>query len=93
MIVGIVLGVIGVLIAIFALKCLRMGNMEDRVKATMTITSGAMFIVAGEKYLLPVFNISFFQPLCSHKLLMHAAFSSLQGSVPLLEFPSLQILL
>uniref|UniRef100_A0A8B9HXN8 Claudin n=1 Tax=Astyanax mexicanus TaxID=7994 RepID=A0A8B9HXN8_ASTMX len=47
MIVGIVLGVIGVLIAIFALKCLRMGNMEDRVKATMTITSGAMFIVAG----------------------------------------------
>ena len=30
MIVGIVLGAIGTLIAIFALKCLRMGNMEDR---------------------------------------------------------------
>ncbi|XP_017553418.1 claudin-18-like [Pygocentrus nattereri] len=47
MIVAIVLGVVGVLIAIFALKCLRMGNMEDRVKATMTLTSGAMFIIAG----------------------------------------------
>ncbi|XP_026783116.1 claudin-18-like isoform X1 [Pangasianodon hypophthalmus] len=47
MIVAIVLGVIGVLIAIFALKCLRMGNMEDRVKATMTLTSGVMFVIAG----------------------------------------------
>ncbi|XP_053492563.1 claudin-18 isoform X2 [Ictalurus furcatus] len=47
MIVGIVLGAIGVLIAIFALKCLRMGNMEDRVKATMTLTSGVMFVIAG----------------------------------------------
>ncbi|KAI4901947.1 hypothetical protein NFI96_021245 [Prochilodus magdalenae] len=47
MIVAIFLGVIGVLIAIFALKCLRMGNMEDRVKATMTLTSGAMFIIGG----------------------------------------------
>lgn len=63
MIVGIVLGVIGVLIAIFALKCLRMGNMEDRVKATMTLTSGVMFVIAGEKCLFSVINISFFQLL------------------------------
>ncbi|XP_062852560.1 claudin-18-like [Trichomycterus rosablanca] len=47
MIVAIVLGVIGVLVAIFALKCLRMGNMEQRVKATMTLTAGAMFIIGG----------------------------------------------
>ncbi|XP_028857436.1 claudin-18-like [Denticeps clupeoides] len=47
MIVGIVLGAIGVLIAIFALKCLKMGNMEDNVKATMTLTSGVMFILGG----------------------------------------------
>ncbi|XP_055779548.1 claudin-18-like [Salvelinus fontinalis] len=47
MIVGIVLGAIGCLIAIFALKSLKMGNMEDNVKATMTLTSGVMFLLAG----------------------------------------------
>lgn len=48
MIVGIVLGAFGLLVAIFALKCLRIGNMEDSAKANMTLTSGVMFIVAGE---------------------------------------------
>ncbi|XP_070688793.1 claudin-18-like [Pempheris klunzingeri] len=47
MIVAIVLGAIGCLIAIFALKCLKMGNMEDNIKATMTLTSGIMFLLAG----------------------------------------------
>ncbi|XP_039984978.1 claudin-18-like isoform X2 [Xiphias gladius] len=47
MIVGIILGAIGCLIAIFALKCLRMGNMEDNIKATMTLTAGIMFLLAG----------------------------------------------
>uniref|UniRef100_A0A3P8YKW0 Claudin n=1 Tax=Esox lucius TaxID=8010 RepID=A0A3P8YKW0_ESOLU len=47
MIVGIVLGAISCLIAIFALKCLKMGNMEDNIKATMTLTSGVMFLLAG----------------------------------------------
>ncbi|KAK1896988.1 Claudin-18 [Dissostichus eleginoides] len=47
MIVGIILGAIGVLIAIFALKCLKIGNMEDSIKATMTLTSGVMIILAG----------------------------------------------
>lgn len=47
MIVGIVFGVIGCLIAIFALKCLKMGNMEDNVKATMTLTAGILFLLAG----------------------------------------------
>ncbi|KAM7410557.1 hypothetical protein PAMA_001811 [Pampus argenteus] len=47
MIVGIVLGAIGCLIAIFALKCLKMGNMEDNIKATMTLTAGIMFLLAG----------------------------------------------
>ncbi|XP_029905880.1 claudin-18-like [Myripristis murdjan] len=47
MIVGIILGAIGFLIAIFALKCLKMGNMEDNMKATMTLTSGIMLLVAG----------------------------------------------
>ncbi|KAJ4943099.1 hypothetical protein JOQ06_005608 [Pogonophryne albipinna] len=47
MIVGIILGAIGVLIAIFALKCLKIGNMEDSIKATMTLASGVMIILAG----------------------------------------------
>uniref|UniRef100_A0A8D3E3U5 Claudin n=1 Tax=Scophthalmus maximus TaxID=52904 RepID=A0A8D3E3U5_SCOMX len=47
MIVGIVLGAIGCLIAIFALKCLKMGNMEDNVKATMTLAAGIMLLLAG----------------------------------------------
>ncbi|XP_049443958.1 claudin-18-like isoform X2 [Epinephelus fuscoguttatus] len=47
MIVGIVLGAIGCLIAIFSLKCLKMGNMEDNMKATMSLTSGIMFLLAG----------------------------------------------
>ncbi|XP_034091602.1 claudin-18-like [Gymnodraco acuticeps] len=47
MIVGIILGAIGVVIAIFALKCLKIGNMEDSIKATMTLTAGVMIILAG----------------------------------------------
>ena len=40
MIVGIVLGVIGILVSIFALKCIRIGSMDDSAKAKMTLTSG-----------------------------------------------------
>ncbi|KAF6312669.1 hypothetical protein mRhiFer1_002947 [Rhinolophus ferrumequinum] len=47
MIVGIVLGVIGILVSIFALKCIRIGSMEDSAKAKMTLTSGIMFIISG----------------------------------------------
>ncbi|KAG9343220.1 hypothetical protein JZ751_014199, partial [Albula glossodonta] len=47
MIVGIVMGAIGVLISICALKCIKMGTMEDAAKAKMTLTSGIMFIIAG----------------------------------------------
>ncbi|XP_032553816.1 claudin-18 isoform X2 [Chiroxiphia lanceolata] len=47
MIVGIVLGILGLLVCIFALKCIRIGTMEDSAKANMTLTSGIMFIVAG----------------------------------------------
>ncbi|XP_059197155.1 claudin-18-like [Centropristis striata] len=47
MIVGIILGAIGCLITIFALKCLKMGNMEDNIKATMTLTAGIMLLIAG----------------------------------------------
>ena len=47
MIVGIVLGVIGAMIALFSLKCLKMGSMEDSSKAKMTLTAGVMFIIAG----------------------------------------------
>lgn len=47
MIVGIVFGAIGCLVAIFALKCLKMGNMEDGIKATMTLTAGILFLLAG----------------------------------------------
>ncbi|CAL8310065.1 unnamed protein product [Lota lota] len=47
MVVGIILGAIGCLTAIFALKCLKMGNMEDNVKATMTLASGILNLLAG----------------------------------------------
>uniref|UniRef100_A0A8C8X9W4 Claudin 18 n=1 Tax=Panthera leo TaxID=9689 RepID=A0A8C8X9W4_PANLE len=47
MIVGIVLGAIGLLVSIFALKCIRIGSMEDSAKANMTLTSGIMFIISG----------------------------------------------
>lgn len=52
MIVGIVLGILGLLVCIFALKCIRIGSMEDTAKANMTLTSGIMFIVAGKWKLL-----------------------------------------
>uniref|UniRef100_A0A8C2ZNP2 Claudin 18 n=1 Tax=Cyclopterus lumpus TaxID=8103 RepID=A0A8C2ZNP2_CYCLU len=47
MIVGIILGAIGCLIAIFSMKCLKMGSMDDNIKATMTLTSGIMNLLAG----------------------------------------------
>ncbi|KAG7260480.1 hypothetical protein CRUP_026390 [Coryphaenoides rupestris] len=47
MIVGIILGAIGCMTAIFALKCLKMGSMEDNVKATMTLAAGIMNLLAG----------------------------------------------
>lgn len=47
MIVGIVVGAIGIMVAIFALKCIKMGSMDDTAKATMTLTSGIMFAIAG----------------------------------------------
>ncbi|KAL4630700.1 claudin-18 [Arapaima gigas] len=47
MIVGVVIGGIAVLIAIFALKCIKMGGMEDNLKANLTLTSGIMLILSG----------------------------------------------
>lgn len=55
MIVGIVLGVLGLLVSIFALKCIRIGNMEDSAKAKMTLTSGIVFIISG-KHEFPISN-------------------------------------
>ena len=48
MIVGVVLGVIGTIISVFSLKCLKIGSMEDSSKAKMTLTAGIMFIIAGK---------------------------------------------
>lgn len=47
MIVGIVLGVFGILVSVFALKCIRIGSMDDSAKAKMTLTSGILFIISG----------------------------------------------
>lgn len=55
MIVGVVLAGIAALIAIFALKCIKMGGMEDTVKANLTLTSGIMFILSGR--VISVFNL------------------------------------
>lgn len=49
MIVGIVLSIIGLLVSIFALKCIRIGSMDDSAKAKMTLTSGIMFIISGKQ--------------------------------------------
>ncbi|XP_069071537.1 claudin-18 isoform X1 [Pleurodeles waltl] len=57
MIVGIVLAAIGLLISIFSLKCIRIGSMEDSVKAKITLTSGIMFILAG---LCAIIGVSIF---------------------------------
>lgn len=47
MIISLILGGIALLISIFALKCLKIGNMEDKIKAIMTLTAGIMQILAG----------------------------------------------
>ncbi|XP_076601818.1 claudin-18 [Chaetodon auriga] len=47
MIVGVVLSVLGTIISVFSLKCLKMNSMEDPTKAKMSLTAGIMFIVAG----------------------------------------------
>ncbi|KAM6948755.1 claudin-18 [Aplochiton taeniatus] len=47
MIVGVVLSVIGTVISVFSLKCLKMGSTEDSSKAKMSLTAGIMFLVAG----------------------------------------------
>ncbi|XP_068446062.1 claudin-18-like [Clinocottus analis] len=47
MIVGIILGAIGCLIAIFSMKCLKMGSMDDNIKATMTLSAGIINLLAG----------------------------------------------
>ncbi|XP_067897935.1 claudin-18-like [Heterodontus francisci] len=47
MIVAIVLALIGSFVSILALKCIRMGTMDDSAKANLTLTSGVLFIVAG----------------------------------------------
>lgn len=56
MIVGIVLGVFGILVSIFALKCIRIGSMDDSAKAKMTLTSGILFIISG-KHRLPLSSV------------------------------------
>ncbi|XP_078065367.1 claudin-18-like [Mustelus asterias] len=47
MIVAIVLSLIGSGVSILALKCIRVGAMDDGAKANLTLTSGVLFIVAG----------------------------------------------
>ncbi|XP_062901060.1 claudin-18-like [Mobula hypostoma] len=47
MIVSIVLALIASLVSILALKCIRLGTMDDATKANLTLTSGILFIIAG----------------------------------------------
>ncbi|XP_023270575.1 claudin-18-like isoform X1 [Seriola lalandi dorsalis] len=47
MIVGVVLSVLGAVIAVFSLTCLTMNSMEDTTKAKMSLTAGIMFIISG----------------------------------------------
>lgn len=47
MIIALILGGIACLVTVLSLKCLKMGNMEDNIKAIMTLTAGIMDILAG----------------------------------------------
>ncbi|KAA0713077.1 Claudin-18 [Triplophysa tibetana] len=76
MIVGIVLGVIATMIGIFALKCLKIGNMEDNVKATMTLTTGIMFALAG---ICAIAGVSIFANLIVTNFMMTTWSSSAGG--------------
>ncbi|KAM8759318.1 claudin-18 isoform 1-T1 [Rhynchonycteris naso] len=80
MIVGIVLGAIGLLVSIFALKCIRIGSMEDSAKANMTLTSGIMFIVSG---LCAIAGVSVFANMLVTNFWMSTAnmYSGLGGMV------------
>ncbi|KAK1162735.1 claudin-18-like [Acipenser oxyrinchus oxyrinchus] len=78
MIVGIVLGVIGALISIFALKCIRMGNMEDAMKANMTLTSGILFIVGG---VCGIAGVSVFANLIVTNFMFTTTTATMQGSL------------
>ncbi|XP_038273482.1 claudin-18 [Dermochelys coriacea] len=81
MIVGIVLGAIGLLVSIFALKCIRIGNMEDSAKANMTLTSGIMFIVAG---LCAIAGVSVFANMLVTNFWMSTA-NMYQGSMQTIQ--------
>ncbi|XP_056606992.1 claudin-18-like [Triplophysa dalaica] len=76
MIVGIVLGVIATMIGIFALKCLKIGNMEDNVKATMTLTTGIMFALSG---ICAIAGVSIFANLIVTNFMMTTWSSSAGG--------------
>ncbi|XP_058890660.1 claudin-18-like isoform X2 [Acipenser ruthenus] len=78
MIVGIVLGVIGALISIFALKCIRMGNMEDAMKANMTLTSGILFVVGG---VCGIAGVSVFANLIVTNFMFTTTTATMQGSL------------
>ncbi|MBZ3886403.1 Claudin-18 [Sciurus carolinensis] len=80
MIVGIVLGAIGLLVSIFALKCIRIGNMEDSAKAKMTLTSGIVFIISG---VCAIIGVSVFANMLVTNFWMSSAsmYSSMGGMV------------
>ncbi|XP_006177520.2 claudin-18 isoform X1 [Camelus dromedarius] len=84
MIVGIVLGAIGLIVSIFALKCIRIGSMEDSAKANMTLTSGIMFIIAG---LCAIAGVSVFANMLVTNFWMSTAsmYTGLGGMVQTLQ--------
>nr|XP_010975060.2 claudin-18 [Camelus dromedarius] len=84
MIVGIVLGAIGLIVSIFALKCIRIGSMEDSAKANMTLTSGIMFIITG---LCAIAGVSVFANMLVTNFWMSTAsmYTGLGGMVQTLQ--------
>ncbi|KAM9315891.1 claudin-18 [Gastrophryne carolinensis] len=78
MIVGIVLGAIGLIISIFALKCIRIGAMEDAAKANITLTSGIMFIVAG---LCAIIGVSVFANMLVTNFWMSTSYMYTGGAI------------
>ncbi|XP_043557723.1 claudin-15-like isoform X2 [Chiloscyllium plagiosum] len=69
MIISIILGVIGTLMALFGLKCTNIGSMDEKAKGKISLSGGLVFILSGICAMVPIswyaYNITmeFYNPV------------------------------
>ncbi|XP_072429167.1 claudin-15-like isoform X1 [Chiloscyllium punctatum] len=69
MIISIILGVIGTLMALFGLKCTNIGSMDEKAKGKIALSGGLIFILSGICGIVPIswyaYNITmeFYNPV------------------------------